>query len=83
MKTKISKVQDAIFKQIERLDDNDNMKKNAKEELKRANAINSSAVAYVKSVGLQLSIVNTSAKLGVDIDDLTDALGVSNEPKTK
>ena len=83
MKTKISKVQDAIFKQIERLDDNDNMKKNSKEELKRANAINSSAVAYVKSVGLQLSIVNTSAKLGVDIDDLTDALGVSNEPKTK
>lgn len=83
MKTKISRVQDAIFKQIERLDDNDNMKKNAKEELKRANAINSSAVAYVKSVGLQLSIVNTSAKLGVDIDDLTDALGVSNEPKTK
>ncbi len=83
MKTKISRVQDAIFKQIERLDDNDNMKKNSKEELKRANAINSSAVAYVKSVGLQLSIVNTSAKLGVDIDDLTDALGVSNEPKTK
>jgi len=83
VKTKISRVQDAIFKQIERLDDNDNMKKNSKEELKRANAINSSAVAYVKSVGLQLSIVNTSAKLGVDIDDLTDALGVSNEPKTK
>jgi len=56
-KDNIAIIQEAIMEEIVRLNDNELMAKNGKDEIARASAISQTSMAFLKSVALKLSIV--------------------------
>ena len=79
--TKLNKIQDIMLRQLERLDNQDVMEKEGKEELKRSSAITSTATAFVKTTYLQLKILTSANKNAVDVNELNDYLGLTKSEK--
>lgn len=74
MNNKIIDIQDTIYRQIERLDSD-----NSREEIARANAISNASASFIKSINLQLSVINTATKLNKDPKVLERELGICEE----
>lgn len=81
MNNKVIDIQNTIFRQIERLDDDTVMADIGKEEIARANAITNASASYIKAVNLQLAIVNASQRLGKETKAMLKELGVEDEKK--
>lgn len=79
MGNKIVEIQNTIFKQINRLDDDKLMNVDGKNEIARANALTNASTSFIKAVNLQLSIINAADKLNEQTDDLKRELGICEE----
>lgn len=79
MVDKIVEIQNTIFKQINRLDDDKLMNIDGKNEIARANALTNASASFIKAVNLQLSIINAADKLNEQTDDLKRELGICEE----
>lgn len=64
MKTsnKIIDVQEIVFNQLKRLDNNEEMGFKAKEEIERANVISNNAQTFIKALNIQLNIMQFAHK---------------------
>jgi hypothetical protein len=75
MNNRLIKIQEMLFNQMERLDNNDLMEKGlGKREIQRSGALSQSAASYIKSVQTQLKIMEMTK--GRSQDDLLEQLGV-------
>lgn len=74
MNNKIINIQNIIFNQIERLDND-----NSKEEIARANAISNASASFIKSINLQLAVISTATKLSKEPKALEKELGICVE----
>lgn len=79
MDNKIIEIQDTIFKQIKRLDDNIIMNNNGRDEIARANAISNASTSFIKSINVQLAIFNIAARLEKSPEILAKELGLCEE----
>lgn len=79
MNNNILTIQEMLMREMKRLDDNNYMKHNSKEEVARSNALSQDACTFVKTVNLGLSIMRTAEHNGVTKDSLNKELGVTTD----
>lgn len=79
MNNNIIKIQEMLMRQMERLDDNEQMKYNGKDEVARGNALSQSANTFIKSVNVGMRVIEMSDKYGIQKNNLTKELGIENE----
>lgn len=83
MNNQIIDIQEMLFRQAQRLDDDDTMATEGKEEIARANSLTNTSIAYIKAVNTQMSIMNSAQRLGKEDKALMNELGVTNEKESK
>jgi hypothetical protein len=83
MNNQIIELQEMLFRQAQRLDDDGTMSTEGKEEIARANSLTNTSIAYIKAVNTQMSIMNSAQRLGKEDKALMNELGVTNEKKGK
>jgi len=75
----ILKMQDILVRELDRLDNDNFMEENSKEEIKRSTAISQSANTIIKTVGLNMKIIKLANQTKNNLDDMNDLLGITNE----
>lgn len=75
----ILKMQDILVRELDRLDNDNFMEENSKEELKRSTAISQSANTIIKTVDLNMKIIKLANQTKNNLDDMNDLLGITNE----
>ena len=73
---KIITIQEMLMREMQRLDDDDYMSNNCKEEVMRSNALTNNATAYIKAINVQLRVKEVAEKNGVTTRSLAKELGV-------
>ena len=81
MNNKLIKIQEMLYDEMQRLNDDEIVKSYAKREVSRSQALTQSAGAFIKSVNTQLQIKNIVKANNVKEDTLLKELGVVNEEK--
>ena len=76
---KILDVQEVVYRQLLRLDDNKIMEESGAEEIARSNVISNNAQTFIKAVNINLRIIELADKQGRQIKALTKELGLLNE----
>ena len=81
MKTsnKIIDIQEIVYNQLKRLDNNDDMEVKAKEEIERANVISNNAQTFIKALNMQLSIMQYADKSERKVSYMYKKLGLSED----
>ena len=79
MGNKILDVQEVVYRQLLRLDDNKIMEESGAEEIARSNVISNNAQTFIKAVNINLRIIELANKQGRQIKALTKELGLLNE----
>ena len=81
MKTsnKIIEVQDIVFEQLKRLNNDKEMEIKAKEEIERANVISNNAQTFIKALNIQLNIMQYADKVDQKVSYMYNKLGLSDE----
>lgn len=83
MNNKIIEIQETILRQIRRLDDNNTMATEGKEEIARSNALTNASQAYIKAVNVQLAVMNAATRAEVTTESLQESLGITDETQAK
>lgn len=80
MKTsnKIIDVQEIVFNQLKRLDNNEEMGFKAKEEIERANVISNNAQTFIKALNIQLNIMQFAHKTNQKNSYMYNQLGLTD-----
>lgn len=80
MKTsnKIIDIQEIVFNQLKRLDNNEEMGVKAKEEIERANVISNNAQTFIKALNVQLNIMQYADKLERKVSYMYNKLGLTD-----
>ncbi len=73
------KMQEMLMRQMERLDDNEQMKYNGRDEVARGNALSQSANTFIKSINVGMRVIEMAEKYETQKDKLTKELGIENE----
>lgn len=76
MNNKIIDIQEIVYKQLKRLDDNANMQEKGAEEIARSNVISNNAQTFIKAVNIQLKIMDMAKRQDVQTKSLTKELGL-------
>ena len=76
---KIIEVQEIVFNQLKRLDDNEEMEIKSKEEIERANVISNNAQTFIKTLNMQLSIMQYADKTENKVSYMYNKLGLTDE----
>lgn len=77
MNNRLIKIQEMLFNQMERLDNNDLMEKGlGKREIQRSGALSQSAGAYIKSVQTQLKVKEMTKRNPASENTILKELGV-------
>ena len=71
-------IQDYLMREMKRLDDEEYMKYNGKDEVARSNALAQSANTFIKSVNLGLRVIEVAKSNEQTKDSLNKELGVTN-----
>lgn len=79
MNNNLIKMQEMLMRQMERLDDSEQMKYNGKDEVARGNALSQNANTFLKSVNVGMRVVEMADKYEMQKDKLTKELGITNE----
>ncbi len=81
MKTsnKIIDIQEIVYNQLKRLDNNEDMEVKAKEEIERANVISNNAQTFIKALNIQLNIMQYADKVDKKVSYMYNKLGLSDE----
>lgn len=78
-KNDIKRYQKILLNQAERLDNEEIMKERGKREIARSGALSQNASAFVKSVQVQMKILEMSGKYNVETRDMNEYLGIKSE----
>lgn len=76
---KIIEVQEIVFNQLKRLDNNEEMEIKSKEEIERANVISNNAQTFIKALNMQLSIMQYADKTENKVSYMYNKLGLTDE----
>lgn len=72
----IKRYQKILLNQAERLDDEEIMKERGKREIARSGALSQNAISFIKSVQVQMKILEMSGKYNVEVKDMNNYLGI-------
>lgn len=80
MKTsnKIIDIQEIVYNQLKRLDNNEEMGIKAKEEIERANVISNNAQTFIKALNIQLNIMQFAHKTNQKSSYMYNQLGLTD-----
>lgn len=81
MGNKIIDIQEIVFKQLKRLDDDKLMEESGAEEIARSNVISNNAQTFIKSVNTQIKIMEMAERQGHQVRKLTHDLGLIDDLK--
>ena len=73
--SQIIEVQEIVFKQLKRLDDDKLMEEKGAEEVARSNVISNNAQTFIKTVNLSLKITELTKRESDQVSRLTKELG--------
>lgn len=73
---KIIDIQEVVYRQLMRLDDNKIMEEKGAEEIARSNVISNNAQTFIKSVNTQMKIMEMAERQGRQTKKLTEELGL-------
>lgn len=73
---KLIDIQEVVFNQLKRLDDDELMEYKSKEEIERANVISNNAQTYIKAVNIDLKIMEYANKTDLKVKYLYNELGL-------
>lgn len=76
---KIIEVQEIVFNQLKRLDNNEEMEIKSKEEIERANVISNNAQTFIKALNIQLNIMQYADKSEKKVSYMYNKLGLSED----
>ena len=76
MDNKLIEIQEIVFNQLKRLDDNDTMRVIGAEEIARSNVISNNAQTFIKSVNMQLKIMEYADRNKKQVKAITKDLGL-------
>lgn len=76
MDNKLIEIQEIVFNQLKRLDDNDTMRVIGAEEIARSNVISNNAQTFIKSVNMQLKIMEYADRNKKQVKSITKDLGL-------
>lgn len=83
MNNKIIEIQETILRQIRRLDNDNTMSTEGKEEIARSNALTNASQAYIKAVNVQLAVMNAATRAEVTTESLQETLGITDETQAE
>ena len=73
---KIIAIQEMLMREMNRLDDNEYMASQGKDEVLRSNALTNNATAYIKAINVQLRIKEIAERNNVTTEKLGKELGI-------
>jgi hypothetical protein len=73
---KIIDIQEIVYRQLKRLDDDKIMEEKGAEEIARSNVISNNAQTFIKSVNTNLKIMEMAERQGHQTKKLTEELGL-------
>lgn len=76
---KIIDIQEIVFRQLQRLDNNEIMSAMGAEEIARSNVISNNAQTFIKSVNTNIKIMEMAERQGHQVRKLTHDLGLTEE----
>ena len=76
MDNKLIEIQEIVFNQLKRLDNNDTMRKIGAEEIARSNVISNNAQTFIKSINMQLKIMEYADRNKKQVKAITKDLGL-------
>lgn len=76
MNNKIIEVQEIVFNQLKRLNDEERMKGFGAEEIARSNVISNNAQTFIKAVNLNLKIMEFAQRQNRQVKAITKELGL-------
>lgn len=76
MDNKLIEIQEIVFNQLKRLDNNDTMRVIGAEEIARSNVISNNAQTFIKSVNMQLKIMEYADRNKKQVKAITKDLGL-------
>ena len=76
MENKLAEIQEVIMKEIKRLDNDEIMNEQGKEEISRSNAISLTACAFIKAVNTNLAIMKQAERFGETFESMNKYLGL-------
>lgn len=76
---KIIDIQEVVYRQLLRLDDNKLMEEKGAEEIARSNVISNNAQTFIKSVNTSIKIMEMAERQGHQVRKLTHDLGLTEE----
>ena len=76
MDNKLIEIQEIVYNQLKRLDDNDTMRVIGAEEIARSNVISNNAQTFIKSVNMQLKIMEYADRNKKQVKAITKDLGL-------
>lgn len=81
MKTsnKIIDIQEIVYNQLKRLNNDKEMEIKAKEEIERANVISNNAQTFIKALNMQLSIMQYADKTEKKVSYMYNKLGLTDK----
>lgn len=75
-KNKMIEVQEIVYRQLQRLDDNELMATKCADEIARSNVISNNAQTYIKAVNMQIRVLEFSKKSGSSVKSITKKIGL-------
>ena len=76
---KIIDVQEVVFNQLKRLNDDKVMEERGAEEIARSNVISNNAQTYIKALNIQLNIIQYAHKTDTKVKYMYQQLGLTDE----
>lgn len=76
MNNNLIKMQSMLMRQMERLDDNNQMKNNGRDEIARANALSQNATTFIKTINVGLRITEMQLAYKINEEKLKEKIGI-------
>ena len=75
---KLIDIQEMLMSQMKRLNDDETMKNDGENEIKRCNALSNNALTYLKAVNVNIKIREIAEKEAKLVENINKELGLSN-----
>ena len=75
-KNKMIEVQEIVYRQLQRLDDNELMATKCADEIARSNVISNNAQTYIKAVNMQIRVLEFAKKSSSSVKSITKKIGL-------
>ena len=73
---KMIEIQEIVYRQLQRLDDEKIMQERCAEEIARSNVVSNNAQTFIKSINMQLSVLEFAKKQQMSVKDLSKKIGL-------